>query len=141
MRRYLMASRASSTVEFALIAPLLVFGVLSTADIGFEVSDRMTIDQALRNGAEAALKDPGATVLEGVLDASQSVTTGEGTIEWDVQRTCVCPEAETVSVDCFTTCVADQPTAIYYHIEGSRDAVRIFLPNQLVSRSLSVQVR
>ncbi len=141
MRKYLEDSRASSVVEFALIAPVLVLGVLSAADIGFEISDRMKIDQALRNGAEAALGDPGVSVLGDILVTSHTNAAGENAIAWDVQRACVCPEAQTVSVDCFTTCANDQPTAIYYEIEGSKDGVRIFLPNLSVSRSLSVQVR
>lgn len=141
MRRYLADNRASSVVEFSLIAPMLVLGVLSAADVGFEISDRMKIDQALRNGAEAALQDPGVLVLSEILDASQSLLAGENAIAWDVQRACVCPEVEGISVGCFTTCADDQPTAIYYDIKGSKDAVRIFLPNLSVSRSLSVQVR
>jgi len=141
MRQYLENSCGSSVVEFALIAPMLVLGVLSIADIGFEISDRMEIDHGMRNGAEAALKDPGVTVLNDILTGSQAISDGENAIAWDVQRACVCPEADTVSVDCFTTCSNDQPTAIFYRIEGSKDAVRIFLPDLTVSRTLSVQVR
>lgn len=141
MIRYLKSEGGVSAVEFAIVAPMLILGVLSTADIGFEVSDRMDIDQALRNGAEAALGDPGASVLQSILGASQIATTGLETISWDIARTCVCPENNGVSVDCFETCADDQPTEIYYEIEGSRDAVRLLLPGKVVSRSVSVQVR
>ncbi len=141
MRWYLKNSQGGSVVEFALIAPILVLGVLSAADIGFEVSDRMKIDQAMRNGAEAALEDPGVAALNGILQSSHPIDEGESAIAWNIQRSCICPEADTTLVDCFKTCANDQPTAIYYEIEGSKDAVRIFLPNQTVSRSLSVQVR
>lgn len=141
MIRFLRNHQGTSTVEFALIAPLLVLGVLSTADLGFEISDRMEIDQALRNGAEAALEDPGVATLDAILTASQTVTTSREAISWTIARNCVCPETASLSVDCFTTCQNSQPTAIYYEIEGSRDAIRILLPGRSVSRSLSVQVR
>ena len=137
---FLKSARGASTVEFAIVAPMLVFGVLSTADLGFEISDRMEIDQALRNGAEAAVEDPGVTGLGAVLEAIQPSADGDA-IAWDVARICVCPESNAVSVDCFETCADDEPTAIYYNITGSREAVRFFLPQVTVSRSLSVQVR
>ncbi len=141
MIRFLKSENGVSAVEFAIVAPILILGVLSTADIGFEVSDRMEIDQALRNGAEAALDDPGTLVLQAVLEASPTTVTGPEAISWAIDRMCVCPESNSTSVDCFATCQDDQPTEIYYEIEGSRDAVRILLPQKVVSRSVSVQVR
>ncbi len=48
-----------SAIEFALIAPIMAFGLVATADVALAVHERMTIDHVLRAGAQAAMTDPG----------------------------------------------------------------------------------
>ena len=139
MKRFFADLRAAAAVEFSLVAPFLVLGVLSAADFGFEMSSRMEIDQALRAGAEAAIEDPGEVAVTAALVAADSGG-GIQTV-WSVNRYCACPEAKETSVSCFSTCPLEAPTWIYYRLSGQRDASPILLPRPTVERDMLVQVR
>ncbi len=134
------ADSGSASVEFAIIAPVLVLSVLSTADIGFAVHESFEIDQALRNGAETALQDPGKARVEAVLAAVDNGG-GERRTDWTVDRHCACPESPEIATECSTTCGGSRPTAIFYDIEGVRSYPGILLPARDVRRAASVQVR
>lgn len=131
----------SASVEFAIIAPVLVLAVLSTADIGLAIHEAFEIDQALRNGAEAALSDPGEVRVEAVLAAVENTGAGQSSTTWSVDRYCACPDAPDTPTGCSTTCGGSRPTAIFYDIEGVRAYPGIFLPARDLARAASVQVR
>ncbi|MBM9594757.1 TadE/TadG family type IV pilus assembly protein [Roseitranquillus sediminis] len=131
----------SASVEFAIIAPVLVLAVLSTADIGLAVHESFEIDQALRNGAEAALRDPGETRVEAVLAAVDATGSGQQVTTWTVDRFCACPESSGTPTSCSTTCGGSLPTAIFYDIKGVRAYLGILLPARDLTRAASVQVR
>lgn len=128
-------------VEFAIIAPVLVMAVLSTADIGFAIHESFEIDQALRNGAEAALSDPGKAEIDAVLAAVDATGGGQYATVWSVDRYCACQESAGAPTSCSTTCSGDRPTAIFYDISGVRAYPGILLPARDLVRSASVQVR
>lgn len=132
---------ASASVEFAIIAPVLVFAVLSTADIGLAIHESFEVDQTLRNGAEAALRDLGEAGVEAVLAAVDDDGSGQATTTWSVIRYCACPEASGNPTSCSTTCGGSQPTAIFYNLEGVRAYPGIIMPGRNLTRSASVQVR
>ncbi len=134
-------SSGSATVEFAIIAPVLVLGVLSTADIGFAIHESFEVDQALRNGAETALNDPGEAKVDAVLAAVDATGGGQYTTTWTVDRFCACPESTGEPTVCSTTCAGDRPTAIFYDITGIRAYPGILLPARDLTRSASIQVR
>lgn len=133
----------SAGIEFAIIAPVLILAVLSTADIGLAIHETFEIDQALRNGAEAALKDPGQSRVEAILEAVDQTGGGQYSTTWSAPRYCACPETPDTETDCSitTTCNGRRPTAIFYKIEGVRAYPGIFLPARNLTRSASVQVR
>ena len=132
----------TASVEFAIIAPVLVLAVLSTADIGLAIHEASEVDQALRNGAEAALSDPGKSRVEAVLAAVDSTGGGQSSTEWSVVRYHACPERpDTHSESPILTCSGSRPSAIYYEIEGVRPYVGIFLSSWDLTRAASVQVR
>lgn len=130
-----------ATVEFALVAPLLIMSVLSMTDIGLATHQLFRIDQTLRNAAEAAIRDPG----EGLIDTVLSDIGAEGGAdfaEWRVERRCACPSTSgTETCGTATTCDGGRPMSIYYDISGSRLYRGILLPDWTLTRTASVQVR
>ena len=131
----------SASVEFAIIAPVLVLAVLSTADIGLAVHESFEVDQTLRNGAEAALRDMGEAGLKSVLAAVDEDGSGHANTTWSVTRYCACPETSGNPTSCSTTCGGSQPTAIFYDLKGVRAYPGIIMPARNLTRSASVQVR
>lgn len=134
-------SSGSATVEFAIIAPVLIMAVLSTADIGFAIHESFEVDQALRNGAETALSDPGEAKVDAVLAAVDATGGGRYTTSWTVERYCACPESTGAQTSCSTTCADSRPTAIFYEITGVRAYPGILLPPRDLTRTASIQVR
>lgn len=131
----------SASVEFAIIAPVLVLAVLSTADIGLAVHESFEVDQTLRNGAEAALRDMGEAGVKSVIAAVDENSSGRTTTTWSVVRYCACPETTGTPTSCSTTCGGSRPTAIFYDLEGVRAYPGIIMPARNLTRSASVQVR
>ena len=139
-RRIAQASDGSAAVEFAIIAPVLILSILGMAEIGFSIHEASRIDQAMRNGVEVALDDPGAVQVEAVLDRADW-SDGQGTrSDWSVERRCECPSGTAV---CGTgsACSGNQQMDVFYDITGSRFYEGIFLSPRSVSRTASVQVR
>ena len=134
-------SSGSAAVEFAIIAPVLVLAVLATADIGLATHESFEIDQALRNGAQVALGDPGEADVEAVLVAVDGTGGSQNNTVWTVERYCACPGTPETRTTCSTTCSTSRPTAIVYKIEGTRIYPGIFLPSRALTRSAAVQVR
>lgn len=128
-------------VEFAIIAPVLILAVLSTADIGLAIHESFEVDQTIRNGAEAALRDPGEEDVRSLLYAVDGTGEDQSSTEWTVLRYCACPETPDTQTSCSTTCGGMQPTAIFYDITGVRIFPGILLPARDLTRSASVQVR
>lgn len=134
-------SAGSASIEFALIAPVLILAVLATADIGLAIHESFEVDQALRNGAEAAMRDPGKDRIEAILGAVDETGGGQLSTTWSVARYCACPGTPDTPTSCSTTCAGQRPTAIFYDLKGVRAYPGIFLPARDLTRSASVQVR
>ncbi len=139
-----------SAVEFALLAPLLVFGLLAAVDLGFAISERMTIDHVLRAGAQGATDDVGIAAVGQILrttaaktmTVAETGTTGNDTsLALDVSRMCTCAAQPTVAVGCSTTCADSAPTQIFYALFASKTYAGLILPRFSLSKSLQVQIR
>ncbi|RWB51821.1 AAA family ATPase [Mesorhizobium sp.] len=149
--RELVASEAGvSAVEFALIAPVLVFALVAMADVGLALYERMTIDHVLRAGAQAAMSDPGEAKVLNVLQSTLSQSATPSGVAFDmVKRYCACPEKADVSPDtappCSTTCAASAPPYTFYRMAASKTYNAMSLPDVLpsfrLSSSIQVQIR
>ncbi len=135
------STSGSATVEFAIIAPVLIMAVLSTADVGFAIHESLEIDQVLRNGAEVALTDPGEASVRNVLAAVDSNGGDRIATVWDAKRYHVCPGNPAVTSKDPIKCAGGLPTGIFYDISGIRPYPGILLPARDLTRSASVQVR
>lgn len=58
MRRRRHGQRGASTVEFALVLPLLLVVALALVQVGLLVRDRLLVEAAARAGARTAAVDP-----------------------------------------------------------------------------------
>ncbi len=141
-RRRRDSSSGTAGLEFAIIAPVLILAVLSTADIGLAIHESFEIDQALRNGTEAALRDPGESHVAAILSAVDDTGGGQFSTTWEVNRYYACAETPNTRLEVDNrNCSGNRPTAIFYEIEGIRAYPGIFLPARNLTRSASVQVR
>lgn len=130
-----------AAVEFALIAPILIAAVLTMSDLGFAIHERAEIDQALRNGAQYAISDPGVSDVAAVLDLVDKTGAGRDSTVFAVSRFCACNETPDIQTMCSTTCAGDKPTSIFYSLTGTREFSGFLLPAVTLNRSSLVQVR
>lgn len=125
-----------SATEFALVAPLIAFGMISAVDVGLAVHQKMGIDQALRSAAQAALLDPGQAKVQAIADQAAS-----GFMTPTVVRYCACPENTDLSVACTSTCPGPTYTSVYYRLSASKQYSGFFLPSFPIGSSAKVRVR
>ncbi len=141
-----------SAIEFALIAPLLVFGLLGTIDIGLAVRERMNIDTVLRAGAHGAMSDRGeefvlqimrTTALENFsLTQQEAGTTGKGLLSPEAHRYCACPSNPESSVTCSTKCMGPISSPfVFYRLSAEKKYEGMILPIIGFNPSVQVQVR
>lgn len=130
-----------AAVEFALIAPILIAAVLTMSDLGFAIHERSEIDQALRNGAQHAISDPGESKVAAVLNLVDPTGAGRDSTTFVVDRFCACSETPDTQTQCSTTCAGDTPTSIFYNLTGTREFSGFLLPAVTLNRSSLVQVR
>ena len=139
-----------SAVEFALLAPLLVFSILATVDLGLAISERMTIGHILRAGAQSATENVGNARVNLVMrtTAAKNMTVADAgaagtdtSIALSVRQICACAALPSVAVACSTTCTPTAPTQIYYILSGTKTYAGLILPRFSQARTLEVQVR
>ncbi|THK36105.1 pilus assembly protein CpaE [Ensifer sp. MPMI2T] len=148
----LQASQAgTSATEFALLAPVLALALVAMTDVGFALYERMTIDHALRAGAQAAMADPGPTQVQKVMQftLAKSAMLANATVS-AVKRYCACPENTGVDPDtapqCGTSLCANAAAPfIYYRLAATKNYQPMSLPEVLpafeLNSTMQVQVR
>lgn len=141
----------SIAIEFALLAPMLVFGLLAMVDLGLAISERMTINHVLRAGAQGATNNVGIAAVHEILRTTASKTmtvatngaTGDDTtLALDVgPMLCTCAAQPNVAVACSTNCAGDTPTQVFYVLTASKTYSGVILPRFPLSKTLQVQIR
>lgn len=140
-RTWARSQAGVAAVEFALVAPILIAAVLTMADLGFAIHERAEMDQAIRNGAQRAMTDPGESDVASVLSLVDATGAGQDTTTFLVDRYCACSETPETETTCSTTCADEDPTSIFYNLTGTREFSGFLLPAITISRSSLVQVR
>lgn len=140
----------TSAIEFALMAPILVVGLLIVTDIGLAVNERMLLDQATRAGAELAMNNvDDADTLENMVVSSATGAYGQELNDVDdseipdveVMNFCECPDAPGAAVTCNTLCTGDIVPSAYWSFFTSKDYDGIFVPTFVIETELTVQTR
>lgn len=141
--------RGVSAIEFALVAPMIFFSLLSMVDVGFALNERMWVDQVLRSGGQPAMRDAGEAFVEDTLKRA-TCTSGETypdckaipLMTFSADRYCVCPtvpEGTPADTTCTATC-AVKPQK-FYELSATKSYEGIFLPQFDFAPSVLVEVR
>ena len=129
-----------SAIEFALLAPVLIFAAAATLDLGLAAYERMTMDRLLRGGAQAAMADPGEAQVQDVIEASAEDDFAPGQeFTLMVDRYCVCPD-DTLIV-CTSTCSDGSAPDAFYRLEAVRTYEGLVLPAFELEAQAKVQIR
>jgi pilus assembly protein CpaE len=142
-------TRGASVVEFALFSPVLIIALVTSIDLGLAEYQRMTIDHALRAGAQSAMLDPGTLAVRKITESTASrnfaISSGNtlstADLVLDISRYCTCPEATTTQIACSTTCSGSAATNIYYRLTAGTIYGGMIVPSITLQPSLQVQVR
>jgi len=133
--RLLVDARGIAAIEFAIGAPVLIFGVLGMIDAGMAAATRMEIDRNVRSGAQAAMSlnnDPEA--IRSIILA----TAGEpADLTVDVAMVCACEE---VDASCTVPCPSGEAPSVFFEIAAQRPYAGILVDLAINSRS-RVQIR
>jgi pilus assembly protein CpaE len=142
--------RGTSAIEFAVMAPVLIVGLLIVTDVGLAVNDRMRLDQATRAGAEFAMNsvDDGDTI-EDMVKASATGAYGtdlndvdsEDIPDVEAEMYCECPDAPGVVAACTALCTGDVVPSAYWRIEASKNYNGVFIPAFPLATQITVQTR
>jgi Flp pilus assembly protein TadG len=142
--------RGTSAIEFAVMAPVLIVGLLIVTDVGLAVNDRMRLDQATRAGAEFAMNsvDDGDTI-EDMVKASATGAYGtdlndvdsEDIPDVEAEMYCECPDAPGVVAACSALCTGDVVPSAYWRIEASKNYNGVFIPSFPLATQITVQTR
>jgi len=143
--RFQRDERGLAAIEFALVGPIVVFGLLAMVDIGLAVRDRMALDHIVRVGAQNATQNPGTEFVLAILHAASvgSLTRSSSVeaLSVGVVQECACPEAPASAVACSTTCAGQAPTFIYYALHADTVATGLLLPGMAITSRARVQIR
>ena len=143
----------SSSVEFAILAPVLCFALLGAVDLGTAISERISMSHVVRSAAQVAMEDPGEAKVELMMNraaaqnfnleesSDTTIGTDQNPITLSVDRFCACPEAAESAVSCSTVCTGTVPTYIFYEMSAAKDFAGVLVPSLPLEASAQVQVR
>jgi len=117
-------------VEFTLLAPMLIVGLLFSGILGVRAYHWINVEQILAAGVEAAARDPGQeqvlTRMQAAAQAKGYVLSTTVPIPDDelflfVARNCSCPETlDVAQANCAVLCPSQRPVIIRYTFFGTR---------------------
>jgi hypothetical protein len=144
-------SGGGPAVEFAIIAPVLLLMIAGMIDYSFYIGTRIELEQALRAGAQYALKDftDTATITSAVVNATD-LTPLSVSYDPTTDSFCECPDG-TPNIcpgnSSYTGCAGGERPGLFITISGSTTFDPMFadLPglaaNMTVSQQLTMRVR
>jgi len=135
-----------SAVEFAVLAPFLVIGTLSTIDAGMAVYEKMMIGQVLRSGAHGAILAESEAEVLAILTATagdnftlaQGAQPGPGELAVQVSSYCLCPEDTANPVACTATCSSGLDPNRFYQLAATKAFDGVMLPTFALAGTIDV---
>lgn len=132
---FLRSDRGSVAVEFSVLWPIAILGVISLADVASIFSEKFSLDQALRIGGEVALSDPGEQIVkQEFLNAYRGQEVEDHVT---ARRLLTCGVNDEVSAKCRN----HAETRLYYEIAFSKEVSGIIMPAYQLSSQIKVQIR
>lgn len=151
LRRLKRDESGVAAVEFAIAAPVMLFGLVIMTDLGLATNERMTLDQAVRAGADFVMTDiSDETEIEQLITAaatgSYSPTPSAQEISQrpmvSVVMTCECPDNPGVTVSCSgTLCANSLPSSMYYTLSASKTYDSMLWSDIPLQAGITVQTR
>lgn len=140
-----------SAIEFALFAPLLVTGLLALADVGIAAHQRMSIEHALRAGAQRAMAEATEASISSIIKATaeedfsiSGTTSGDGKppLTVAVERRCVCGDDGNFEPVCPSVCATTARTPkVFMLLTASSTYSGMILGKLVLTPQITVQVR
>ncbi|MFY0680374.1 MAG: pilus assembly protein [Thalassovita sp.] len=140
MRDFVRQTGASSAVEFALLAPVIVLMTTSTFDLGSSISQRMALDGVVRNGVQTAMEDGSIEQILSSMQAAADTSFGDDETELSAVQICSCGTAEGAQVSCETTCDAGAPN-MYIALSAQLASESMMIPSLTLAPTVYVQTR
>jgi len=137
LRRFRKNEDGVVAIEFALIAPIIIFAIMAMADLGLASYDRMKLTSGVRNGAHYLMMigDDPAVVQEIVIRSSGL---GEKIVGVEVNQYCACSGSEGVPTECAVECSDGNMTNVYTRITAAAYSKQLLKSWKLLS---DVEVR
>jgi Flp pilus assembly protein TadG len=129
-------SSGVSAVEFALVAPMPVLGLLGRVDVGIATGARMELDRNVRAGAQAAMSlNNNAGAIESIVFASAADAQG---MQATVNQTCLCVD---LAASCTSVCPDGTAPSVFFEIAAARPVSGPLFGQRDVVAATRVQIR
>ena len=126
-----------AAIEFALIAPIFIFALMSMADIGLAAYDRMKLTNGVRNAAQYVMTvGDDQNVITDIVTTSSGL--GSKVQSVTVNEYCACSGGEGTGVACTTICADGNMTNVYMQISAQMSSKQLLKTWDIQS---SVEVR
>ena len=134
--RLLRCDAGVAATEFAIFAPMIIFGLLTMVDIGGAIAERMEMDRNVRAGAQAAMSlNNDVSSIEEIILAS---TEEPENLTVAVNMQCLCSEASAV---CTTPCPDATAPGVFVEISTQQAYDGIIIPERTLTSQTRVQIR
>jgi hypothetical protein len=126
-----------ASIEFAIVAPVLLAGLLAMVDTGTATAVRMEMDRNVRAGAQAAMSlNNDADAIRTIVLASADSPEG---LAVDVNMVCTC--AGGGSASCTAPCSDGAPPSVFFDISATRAQPGIIVGSMTLRSHTRVQIR
>ena len=130
------SKEGNAAIEFGLVAPMLVLGLVLMLDVGFALGERMELDRNLRAGVQASMSN--VSDLDAIRDVVLAAADDPANITVTVNRTCSCGG---VAVSCTAWCTPDEPAAVFINLSAVQNYDGMMLPPGTLVSQTHVQIR
>jgi Flp pilus assembly protein TadG len=155
-RQFWSDKAGASTVEFALLAPLLITALLTAFDLGGALQQKMKMAHIMRVGAETAAAQPPSRATsdattqilahmrlaaEGSSRASLPRSAVQHSLTMQVEHACACPQARTTLLTCHPVCPGGATHFIFFRLRITQTYVGHLIPTLPLNAEMLIQVR
>ncbi|MEQ8179972.1 MAG: pilus assembly protein [Amphiplicatus sp.] len=138
-----------AAIEFAIFAPILTAALLLMSDIGLAMTERISLQQGVRAGAQFVMS--GVTDTEDLKDLIRAASTGlsksdqddvslGGAPLVDAVKSCRC-SSDGAIVACDSTCADDRPCYVFFDLSAEKTYEALFIPDIPLKAEIRVQTR
>jgi Flp pilus assembly protein TadG len=142
--------KGTAGIEFAIMTPVLLGGLIIMTDIGLALNAQMNLDQAVKSGAQFVMGDVSNTTdLNRLMTAAATGASyddpnnvnSENAPEFDTLQSCKCPGSD-ATVACNSYCASGSVLPyMYYDITGTQTYEAMTLPDFELRSTIRVQTR